>query len=64
MPSFAPKTAARSQPIRSVRCRSLWLLGILFLSLMIEVASIHFTSSTLGLVAVGIFEAASRRKHK
>ena len=24
MPSFAPRTAARSQPMRPVRCRSLW----------------------------------------
>ena len=29
MPSFAPNTAARSQPRRPVRCRSLWRTGIL-----------------------------------
>src|SRR5271157_4764125 len=29
MPSFAPSTAARSQPIRPVRCRSLLPTGIL-----------------------------------
>ena len=29
MPSLAPSTAARSQPMRPVRCRSRWtLLGI------------------------------------
>ena len=29
MPSFAPSTAARNHPMRSVRCRSLWGMGIL-----------------------------------
>jgi hypothetical protein len=29
MPSFAPNTAARSHPVCSVRCRSLWRTGIL-----------------------------------
>ena len=29
MPSFAPNTAARSQPMRCVRCRSLLLADIL-----------------------------------
>src|SRR5262249_59977075 len=28
MPSLAPKTAARSQPMRPVRCRSLWYLAM------------------------------------
>jgi hypothetical protein len=29
IPSFAPSTAARSQPMRPVRCRSFWTRGIL-----------------------------------
>ncbi len=28
MPSLAPSTAARSQPMRSVRCRSRWRVGM------------------------------------
>jgi hypothetical protein len=32
MPSFAPNTVARSQPMRSVRCRSLWVKDILEVS--------------------------------
>jgi integrase len=34
MPSFAPSTAARSQPVRPVRCRSLSPEGILEASLV------------------------------
>jgi hypothetical protein len=29
MPSFAPNTAARNQPVCTVRCRSRWRTGIL-----------------------------------
>src|SRR6202171_1846461 len=36
MPSFAPSTAARSQPMRPVRCRSLLPIGILEVSLIGE----------------------------
>src|ERR1700676_2582828 len=35
MPSFAPNTAARIQPVRPIRCRSLRYLGILEISLVI-----------------------------
>ena len=34
MPSLAPKTAARSQPMRPVRCRSLWCLAMSAVSVM------------------------------